>query len=1154
MSEFFAKLGIGVDSSQVRTADKDLAAFDKRASQVGKTVGLIGAGIAVGFVGIAKSVISATVEAEAASASLAATLASTSGAAGKSLEYLTDRASELQKKTTFDDEAIVNSMSVLAKFTNITGDTFDRATDAVINLSASMKRDLSSSALLVGRALQDPVAGSTALTRAGVILSDAQKDLIKQFSDAGDKASAQGVILKQLEVISGGAAKAARERLGGALTAVKNAFGELFEATNTAESEQLRLSLEGVAATLSDPAVAAGARDIASGVLAIVDAGVRLPALIVSIREFAGVKLFGAETVGTVSAFQIEIDSLNEKLAFLNERKRQLDGRWFAENAIAENNARIEEASSRVAFLTGEQKKLLDASNKTATATKAQADTHTIVKKTIDSQTESTAALTKADDAQRKTIAGLIAGMQERIALFGVEGEEAQAAIKIQLGAYGQLTAAEKARILALTKAIDAQEAAKKAADDIAKSTSEYKKSVDDLIAQSLPEQDRQLIQVRESMLRLNIALEQFPERAEQINAAIAKLSDDESRILAGTEKQLSTYGEQAAKNIQDAFAEFLFNPFEEGLDGMLSGFIDILKTMVAQAAAADIAAAIGLPGAGKGGNLAGILGSLSGGKGGGGGMDGLLSAGRLLPGAEASILGMTSNLAMQGGMIGDIGLSLNNYANTVAGLPGGVVGGGLINAGAGYAGGAIGQKVFGGEAGLGTQAGGIAGSVIGSAFGPAGSAAGAFVGSFVGSAIDSALGGDGKNKTFYAGVSAGQNAGFDDRTGRTLTAASGLQLSAVQRRAGEAGVSQSSALLDQLAGIDALLTDALGRLGATVNLSGQSLAGGGLKKGAAGTFFGAASDMGFDASSMADAPVAFVRAWIEGVSATLDPALAKSLADITGDTVDELLLGVAQAVDRVEIPRQLREAASARNRADAAIAESSLTATDTLGRQVDEVLRLADAYDGSTASHEALIGALQTEQAMADALAMALVQASDQVTKTLGALRDSIEESGLSEEALYNRRKAQIDNLNLALSKETDPSKIIGDVNRIADLTNKQWSSLSADQQTALRTQFIGFLDDVDTLAQSRIDAGLAQIDTSNNTIFDAVSVAFTSAGADLSKAAEMSASAAQMNLDASRGIADAAQIFNAASANMLAAASAFASARSGGSEVVYQ
>lgn len=1139
MAEFFAKLGIGVDSSQVRTADKDLAAFDKRSAQVGRTIGLFGVAAVGAFSVLAKSVISATTESENALAQLEARVKSTGGAAGLSVDQLVKMSSALQSVTTFGDEAVQGAQALLLTFTKIGGDVFPRALDATLDMSAALGQDLRSSSIQLGKALNDPILGVTALGRAGVQFSEDQKGLIKSLVETNQLAKAQGVILGELETQMAGSARAARNTLGGALLSVKNAFGDLFEATNTDGSEQLRLSLEGIAATLSDPAVAAGARDIASGILAIADAGLKileLPSVLGTLREILGTKLFGAETVGTVSAFQLEIDSLNEKLAFLNERKKELDGRWFAQNAIDENNARIAEASARVAFLTREQKALLDAGNKTATATKAQSDTHVIAKKTIDSQTESTAALTKADDAQRKTIADLIAGMQERIALFGVEGEEAQAAIKIQLGAYGQLTAAEKARILALSKAIDAQEAAKKAADDLAKSTSEYKKSVDDLIAQSLPEQDRQLIQVRESMLRLNIALEEFPERAEQINAAIAKLADDEARILAGTEKQLSTYGEQAAKNIQDAFAEFLFNPFEEGLDGMLSSFIDILKTMVAQAAAADIAAAIGLPGAGAGGNLSGIFGAVFGGKSGGGsaGMPGGGSLGAGI-GSAASWLGKSSLLSGT-----SLGGGLSSYGASAAGV------GNLAFGAAGLLGGLGGQMLFGGpNSGI----GGSLGAVLGAPFGPLGSVAGGLLGGALGG-----LGGDGKNKTFYAGVSAGQNAGFDDRTNRTLTAASGLQLSAVQRRAGEAGIAQSSALLDQLAGIDALLTGALGRLGATVDLSGKSLAGGGLKKGKTGTFFGAASDMGFDPSSMADAPVEFIRAWIDGVSATLDPALAKSLSDITGNTVDELLLGVAQAVDRVEIPRQLREAASARNRADAAIAESSLTATDTLGRQVDEVLRLADAYDGSTASHEALVGALQTQQVMADALAMALVQASDQVSKTLGALRDSIEESGLSEEALYNRRKAQIDNLNLALSQETDPSKIIESVNRIADLTNKQWSSLSADQQTALRTQFIGFLDDVDTLAQSRIDAGLAQIDTSNNTIFDAVSVAFTTAGADLSKAAELSANAAQMNLDASRGISDAAQIFNAASANMLAAASAFASARSGGSEVVYQ
>jgi len=51
----------------------------------------------------------------------------------------------------------------------------------------------------------------------------------------------------------------------------------------------------------------------------------------------------------------------------------------------------------------------------------------------------------------------------------------------------------------------------------------------------------------------------------------------------------MSVYADQAARNMQDAFAQFLFDPFKGGVRGMLSSFTDALRQMVAQAAAAKI-------------------------------------------------------------------------------------------------------------------------------------------------------------------------------------------------------------------------------------------------------------------------------------------------------------------------------------------------------------------------------------------------------------------------------------------------------------------------------------------------------------------------------------------------------------------------------------
>lgn len=55
------------------------------------------------------------------------------------------------------------------------------------------------------------------------------------------------------------------------------------------------------------------------------------------------------------------------------------------------------------------------------------------------------------------------------------------------------------------------------------------------------------------------------------------------------TSSLMASIAEQAGRNMQDAFAQFLFDPFKGGLKGMLSGFINTVRQMIAQAASASI-------------------------------------------------------------------------------------------------------------------------------------------------------------------------------------------------------------------------------------------------------------------------------------------------------------------------------------------------------------------------------------------------------------------------------------------------------------------------------------------------------------------------------------------------------------------------------------
>ncbi len=86
---------------------------------------------------------------------------------------------------------------------------------------------------------------------------------------------------------------------------------------------------------------------------------------------------------------------------------------------------------------------------------------------------------------------------------------------------------------------------------------------------------------------------------------------DKTGEKLSETQDQLSVFAEQAGKNIQDAFADFLINPFDKGMKGMLQSFGQTIQKMIAQAVAADLAKRIFNWGD-SGGGSGSLLGSIA--------------------------------------------------------------------------------------------------------------------------------------------------------------------------------------------------------------------------------------------------------------------------------------------------------------------------------------------------------------------------------------------------------------------------------------------------------------------------------------------------------------------------------------------------------------
>lgn len=147
-----------------------------------------------------------------------AVITSTGGAAGKSASEIADLASSLSDasgKSLFGDDQIQQSENLLLTFTNIKGAVFDAATAISVDMAQALGGEPKAQAIQLGKALNDPIAGISALTRVGVTFTDEQKNQIKAMQEAGDMAGAQKVILDELNKEFGGSAAAAAKATGG---------------------------------------------------------------------------------------------------------------------------------------------------------------------------------------------------------------------------------------------------------------------------------------------------------------------------------------------------------------------------------------------------------------------------------------------------------------------------------------------------------------------------------------------------------------------------------------------------------------------------------------------------------------------------------------------------------------------------------------------------------------------------------------------------------------------------------------------------------------------------------------------------------------------------------------------------------------------------
>ncbi len=257
IGEAFVNLNVVDDEykNKLNKAQGLFAGFGKTLLRIGVAAAVAaGAAIAAG----AAFATNALAKEQKEIAKLEAVLKATGGAAELSSQQLQDHASELQSMTTFSNEAIIANQAILATFKQIKGDEFKRATEAILDMAIVLDQDARSGAIQLGKALNDPIKGVASLSEVGIQFTDVQRKQIEQFVKTNQIAKAQGIILAELEGQMGGAARAARDTLGGAMAGLINDLADTGKEflKDSGLAEQMARAINGLSAIIRDNSAA----------------------------------------------------------------------------------------------------------------------------------------------------------------------------------------------------------------------------------------------------------------------------------------------------------------------------------------------------------------------------------------------------------------------------------------------------------------------------------------------------------------------------------------------------------------------------------------------------------------------------------------------------------------------------------------------------------------------------------------------------------------------------------------------------------------------------------------------------------------------------------------------------------------------------------
>ena len=221
-------------SAAVASVDGPLGGISSRITALSTVATAGGAAMtlfAVGVTAFSAAVAKGVSELDDLQVSLAKTgalLSATDYASGFTGEQLASQAQEVARATLASVQGIQDAQGVLLTFKAVSGSVFTAALGLAQDMATVFGGDAKSSATQLGKALQDPILGVSALSRVGVTFTNQQKDQIKTLVESGKTLDAQRVILNELKEEFGGVGEAvASSTLAGSIDTIGQDFDNL---------------------------------------------------------------------------------------------------------------------------------------------------------------------------------------------------------------------------------------------------------------------------------------------------------------------------------------------------------------------------------------------------------------------------------------------------------------------------------------------------------------------------------------------------------------------------------------------------------------------------------------------------------------------------------------------------------------------------------------------------------------------------------------------------------------------------------------------------------------------------------------------------------------------------------------------------------------